>query len=188
MIAGWIDKDGRMVGYRFPFLNGLAVLSGLINREDAKELMQFTVNSIKETGFSHYDFGVPITLDPIEPFDYTYMGLGYPDPKLPDKNWQKFLNGGVMQSGQGWYLLGLVRAGLKDEAKKLLDIMLPNQRDGKFQNGIINQYPKGAEVKTWTGETCGYEGYLVHDYYYLLAAACMDDTVCKKIFRPVWED
>jgi hypothetical protein len=64
--------------------------------------------------------------------------------------------------------------------------MLETQKKGGFQNGIINQYPKGAEWKTWDGEPGGYEGFLNDNYYYLIAAPLLDDGVYRRLFAPTF--
>ena len=84
-------------------------------------------------------------------------------------------------------LHGLIRAGFKDEADRILTAMLITQRLQGFQNGIIDKYLGGAEWKTWNGEPCGYEGYLNDNYYYLLTAAIINEDNYRKLFRPTWK-
>ncbi len=187
MIAGWVDADGRMAPYRFPNVTGLAVACGVISGKRAYEVMANTIHAIRETGFSNFKYGgVPLTLDPIEPFDYLFRGFGYPDPKLPDKNWQVYQNGGISPTQSAYYLQGLIGAGFKNEAEEILSAMLKTQKTGGFQNGIINEYPKGAEWKTWEGKPGGYEGFLNDNYYYLIAAPLMDDAVYRRLFAPTF--
>lgn len=186
LLSPWIDAKGRKVNYRFPNVNGLAVSLGVVTGEQARLLMGRAMQDIKNSGFTRYDLGVPLTIDPIDPLDYLEKGFGYPDPKLPDKNWQKYQNGGISPTQTAYYLHGLIRAGFKDEADRILTAMLMTQRLQGFQNGIIDKYLAGAEWKTWSGEPCGYEGYLNDNYYYLLTAAIINEDNYRKLFRPTW--
>jgi hypothetical protein len=149
--------------YRFPGVNGLAVSVGLIDSTDARQIMQQIADDLTAVGFRRYDLGVPVTLDPIEPFDYLApAGLGYPDPSLPNRNWRNYENGGITPTQTAYYLNfnGLIRANLSGEAKRILQAMLRTQAAEGFQNGIVNEYPKGVDWRTWEGAPCGYEGYL----------------------------
>ena len=188
MIAGWVDINGRKAPYRFPNIGGLSIACGVVSGKQAYEVMANTIRAIEESGFRNFKYGgVPLTLDPIEQFDYLVNGFGYPNPKLPDKNWQVYQNGGISPTQSAYYLIGLIRAGFKNEAEKILREMLETQKTGGFQNGIINQYPKGTEWKTWEGKPGGYEGFLNDNYYYLIAGPLMDDAARGKLFAPVSE-
>lgn len=187
VLAGWVDANGRKVHYRFPGVNGLAVAVGLLDEEKAAQIMKNMIQNFHNASFLSYQYGVPATLDPIEPFDYLKNGYGYPDPDLPNKNWQVYQNGGISATQTAFYLQGLIRAGYKDEASRILGKMLETQNAGDFQNGIINQYPKGAEWKMWDGEPGGYEGYFACDFYYLISAPLLDGEVYRKLFRPTFK-
>lgn len=188
MLAGWVDAAGRRAPYRFPGVNGLAVSVGLVPPVYAKSIMRQIMDDLVAAGFRRYDLGVPLTLDPIEPFDYLAPGgLGYPDPGIPDRNWQKYENGGVTPTQTAYYLQGLVRAGLHDEARRILEAMLETQTRIGFQNGIVNEYPLGVDWRTWEGEPSGYEGYLNDNYYYLLTASLLDPFTYWSVFRPTMQ-
>ena len=63
--------------------------------------------------------------------------------------------------------------------------MLERQQAGLFQNGVVNEYPKGMDWVTWEGKPCGYEGYLADVYFFLMAAVLREPAMQARYFRPM---
>jgi len=78
-----------------------------------------------------------------------------------------------------------VTAWRAKEADDVLNAMLGRQQAGLFQNGVVNQYPKGGEWTTWDGKPCGYEGYLANVYFFLMAAVLREPALRARYFRPM---
>ena len=83
------------------------------------------------------------------------------------------------------FLLANYRVGRTEEADRVLRAMLERQQKGLFQNGIVNQNPKGLEWATWDGKPCGYEGYLADAYFFLVAALVRESALQARYFRPL---
>ena len=56
---------------------------------------------------------------------------------------------------------------------------------GAFQNGVVDQYPRGTEFFDWQGNTCGYEGHLTYSFSFLQAVLLREPQLRQRLFRPV---
>ena len=199
LIASWISLDGEVHDYAYTPINGMAVAYGLVPSENAKDVMLKALDLMKKIGFDSFHLGVPLNLIPVHPSDRIQPAL---NPDGEDTGWGllniisggedgsadmgKRIYNGSTSSAQTWhFLLGLQRAGLTDEADKILNAMIETAYGGGFQNGIVNIGYAGAEHLNWDGTTCGYEGYLAEMWVFLTAAFTKNPDSMKKMLGPV---
>jgi hypothetical protein len=83
------------------------------------------------------------------------------------------------------FLIASYRMGRAEEADRVLRAMLTRQQAGLFQNGVVNQYPRGLDWTTWKGKPSGYEGYLADVYFFLMAAILREPAMQARYFRPM---
>ena len=82
---------------------------------------------------------------------------------------------------------------MKDQADRILSAMLKRQvggafeNGGGFQNGVVDEYPYGAEFYDWNGHTTGYEGHLIYSFSFLQAVFYRNDSLRQKALHPLWE-
>ena len=63
--------------------------------------------------------------------------------------------------------------------------MLSRQAQGGFQNGAVNEYPKGIDWTTWDGKPAGYEGYLSDSFRFLQAVLLREPEARARLYRPL---
>jgi hypothetical protein len=192
-IAEWKSEDGVLHDHASPVVNGLAVGYGLVNREQGRKIVDKLWAKMRSAGFSRFDLGIPSCLDPIPPADYMQAnpfrggdgGFGVATTPNGKDTFQQYQNGGISAGMGAHFLLANYRVGRAEEADRVLRAMLDRQQKGLFQNGIVNQNPKGLEWATWEGKPCGYEGYLADVYFFLMAALVREPAMLARYFRPL---
>jgi hypothetical protein len=158
LIAGWKSADGKLHDYYFTFVNGAAIIYGLIPPDKANQIMDRLLAKMKQVGYSRFQYGLPGVLIPVRPEDYVW---GTRDP------FQVYQNGGASGSFAYFTLEALYRLGRRAEGDTILFPMLKGYEDGGFQGFGPNG--KSYDWKSWDGAPHGYEGLLVDNYQALLA-------------------
>jgi len=158
LIAGWKSADGKLHDYYFTFVNGAAIIYGLIPPEKANQIMDRLLAKMKEVGYSYFQYGLPGVLIPVRPEDYVW---GTRDP------FQVYQNGGASGSFAYFTLEALYQLGRRAEGDAILFPMLKGYEDGGFQG--FGPHGKSYDWKSWDGAPHGYEGLLVDNYQALLA-------------------
>jgi hypothetical protein len=158
LLAGWKSADGKLHDYYFTFVNGAAIIYGLVPRDKANQIMDRLLAKMKEVGYTCFQYGLPGVLIPVRPEDYVW---GTRDP------FQVYQNGGASGSFAYFTLEALYQLGRRADGDAILFPMLKAYEDGGFQGFGPNG--KSYDWKSWDGAPHGYEGLLVDNYQALLA-------------------
>lgn len=164
-IMQWVDVNGQQYGFRSRIHLGAAIALDLVPNELAKPLLLDYLDRLAASGFTAYEYGLPLYLDPIPAVCHNnWKGKGVE----PDGSDQV----GVYQNGsythhQCYYLLqALYKAGLRKEANELFMKLAPLARNGGLSGGLHS----GIDWRKRDGSPSGYEGLLAEQYHFLLAA------------------
>ena len=161
-LGWWRSRDGALHDIYSDVPTSIAIIHGLISKEQGKEMLLRYWKALEATGFNRFDLGVPITLRPVPRQEMEHY-----------TEFQQFLNGGCCVNNASFTLDALYATGMTEEADMILDAMLKRQKEGVFpngggfQNGFVDNMGYGAEVFDWKGEPAGYEGHLVYSWAFL---------------------
>lgn len=163
ILAGWRSADGQLHDYWFVWLNSLAIHFGLVPPERAHAIMDRLLAKMRAVGYTRFDLGLPGNLVVVPQADCTAT-----DPRWGGAGaFQVYENGGATACYAYYTLAALYDLGRHEEADAILFPMLESFERGSFAgvgtNGMTNDW------KTWDGTPWGYEGFLVDNYYALLA-------------------
>ncbi len=162
ILAGWKSRDGELHDYWFTFINGQAIVLGLVPDELAHKIMDRIQAKFKEVGYTRFDLGLPWQLVPVPKYDYlprATIAQGGSVKEDGSDGFQNFVNGAAHAQSY-MFIQALYQLGRREEAEKLLWPMMATHAAGGFQNGIGN----GGELTRWDGKPSGYEGFLSHCY------------------------
>jgi hypothetical protein len=179
VLAGWKSADGQLHDYYFLFVNGIAIHYGLVPREQANAIMDRLLAKMKEVGYTRFDLGLPGNLIPIARKDYVHLDRRWGGGQREDNSdgFQIYENGGATGCFAYFTLAALYDLGRRDDADRILFAMLDAYEKGSFQgrgaNGMSNDW------KAWDGTPWGYEGFLVDNYYALLAVLVREGQLDK---------
>lgn len=169
VVAGWRSSDGHLHDYFFPFVNGIAVRYGLIDGEQARQAMNRILAKMQSVGFTNFSLGLPGNLVPIRRADYVDDDPRYGASKRADGSdgFQIYENGGASACFAYFTLGALYHLGEREQADHILFPMLKGFARGEFSG----RAPDGLtyDWRDWHGGAHGYEGFLVDNYYALLA-------------------
>jgi hypothetical protein len=169
VLAGWRSADGQLHDYYFLFVNGIAIHYGLVPQEKANPIMDRLLEKMKAVGYTRFDLGLPGNLVVVPRKDYVHLDRRWGGGQKEDNSdgFQIYENGGATACFAYFTLAALYDLGRRAEADRLLFPMLGAFAKGAFQgqaaNGMSNDW------KAWDGTPWGYEGFLVDNYYALLA-------------------
>ena len=169
VLAGWKSADGELHDYYFTFVNGLAILYGLVPPDKANGIMDRLLAKMKEVGYTHFEYGLPGNLIPVRHGDYVHHDKRWGGGEKEDGSdgFQIYENGGATACMAYYTVAALYRLGRRQEADAIMFPMLRGFEEGGFQgfgsNGMTNDW------KAWDGTPHGYEGLLVDGYQALLA-------------------
>ena len=138
---------------------------------------------MQEAGFSRFDLGIPSTLVPIRRGDYLLPdAAGCPKREDGSDTFGFYMNGGISAGQALHFMMAHYVVGEGRVADRILRAMLARQSQGGFQNGVVNEYPKGIDWTTWDGKPCGYEGYLSDTYRWLQAVLLRDPAFRERFY------
>jgi hypothetical protein len=170
VLAGWKSADGKLHDYYFLFINGMAVVYGLVTREQGNQIWDRLMAKMKEVGYDRFDLGLPGNLIPVRREDYVDHDIRFGGGTKADGSdgFQIYENGGATACMAYFTIQALRELGRHQEAESILFPMLKAFEDGKFQG----RAPNGLtyDWTDWEGNPHGYEGLLVDNYLVLLAA------------------
>ena len=169
VLAGWRSEDGKLHDYYFTFVNGMAIAFDLVTKKQGHEIMDAMFAKIDELGFKNFELGLPGNLISIPRADYTHHDPrwgGHTSDELND-GWQHYENGGTSGNYVYFTLSALYKLGRKSDAERILFPLLKAFEAGDFQGECENGMTR--DWRTWEGECWGYEGFLVDNYWGLLA-------------------
>jgi len=165
VIAGWRSRDGELHDYWFTFVNGIAIVYGLVPEELANQIIDRIQAKMREVGYDRFDLGLPGNLIPVVKNDYVDGVLGSPTEDDGSDSFGKFENGGASACFAYYYVQALYQLGRQEEGGRILWPMIESYANGSFQNGVGH----GGEWTRWDGTPSGYEGFLSDAYYAQLA-------------------
>lgn len=169
VVAGWRSSDGQLHNYYFTFVNGIAVRYGLIEGEQAQQAMDRILAKMDSVGYRNFALGLPGNLVPVRRADYVDNDPRFGGSKREDgsDSFQVYENGGATACFAYFTTAALYQLGEKDEGDKILMPMI----DAFAQQGFSGRAANGMtyDWKDWQGGAHGYEGFLVDNYYALLA-------------------
>jgi hypothetical protein len=169
ILAGWRSADGQLHDYGFLFVNSIAVLYGLVPGDRAAPLMDRLWSRIAQAGFTNFRLGLPGNLVSVARRDYAHKEPRYGGGVREDNadGFQVYCNGGATACFAYFTIAALDRVGMRDRADRVLYPILAafdaREFEGTGRNGMTNDWRK------WDGTAEGYEGFLVDNYYALLA-------------------
>ncbi len=165
-LAGWRSKDGKLHDYAFLFVNGIAIVYGLVPQSHRQRIMEKLEEKRMQIGYEFFHLGLPGNLMPIRREDYVLHVSG--SSKLADGSdgFQNYENGGATMSQAYFYLRALDMAGMPI-AEKIGNAILDAFEQGDTIGGIWG----GNDWRYLDGRYCGYEGLLSDQMYVLLAVA-----------------
>ena len=165
ILAGWKDANDTLHDYWFVFVNGIAIVNGLVPDDQANTIVDRIEAKMREVGYNRFDLGLPGNLVPIPKCDYGLGALGSPQKDDGTDTFGVFENGGATACYAYYYLQALYKLGRRAEADRILWPMMKTYAEGGFQSGV----GKGGEWRHWDGRPSGYEGFLSDAYLSQLA-------------------
>jgi hypothetical protein len=186
-LGWWRSADGNLHDYGSPFINGMAICFGLIDPNTGRDILRRLHAKMKDVGFTRFDLGVPTVLRPIRQEDYIQpSGNAAPHEQDGHDTFEYYMNGGITPAQVLEFIVAHYVVGLNDQGDMILKSMLDRQNGVGFQNGAVNEYPKGIDWTTWTGQPAGYEGYLADEYRFLMAVPLREAAIRAKFYRPMF--
>jgi hypothetical protein len=169
VLAGWRSADGKLHDYYFTFVNGIAVLYGLVPPDRAAGIMDRLWDEMSKVGYTDFRLGLPGNLIPILRKDYAHLNPRYGGGIREDNTdgFQIYQNGGASASFAYFTIAAFDHVGQHERASRILLPILGAFDERAFEgvgsNGLTNDWRK------WDGTAEGYEGFLTDNYYALLA-------------------
>jgi hypothetical protein len=174
VLAGWRSADGQLHDYHFLFVNGIAIHYGLVPEDKANAIMDRLLAKMRAVGYTRFDLGLPGNLVSVARKDYAHRDPRFGGGRREDNadGFQIYENGGATGCFAYFTLAALYDLGRREEADRMLMPMLEAFEHGRFEgtgaNGMSNDW------RAWDGAAWGYEGFLVDNYYVLLAVLARD--------------
>jgi hypothetical protein len=169
VLAGWRSEDGQLHDYWFLWVNGAAVVYGLVPQQLGNAIFDRLLAKMNEVGYTNFEHGLPGNLIPIRREDWEDLNPNAGAPKKADgsDSFQIYENGGATAAFAYYTIAGLYKLGRVQDGDRILFPMLKSYNAGGFQG----RGPNGRtyDWQTWDGTPRGYEGLLV-DCFMTLAA------------------
>ena len=187
VLGGWRSADGQLHDFYFLWVNGIAIHYGLVPKPQANAIMDKLMLKMKQVGYTQFHMGLPGNLITVALPDYVHKD---PDGHhgggvRPDNadGFQNYENGGATGCFAFFTLAALYDLGRKGEADSILFPMLSEYDKGGFEGrGALG---RSNDWRRWDGTPMGYEGFLVDNYYTLLAVPLrQSETPWRTVFRP----
>ncbi len=165
-LGGWRSQDGQLHDYAFLFINGMAVVYGLVPEAAVSPMMQALEKQRAASGFEYFSLGLPGNLIPVRREDYAEFVLGAPLAADGSDSYEFYENGGATMSQAYPYVRALGMAHMP-VAERVGEEILRAFEAGEVFGGV----GAGIDWRTWSGVANGYEGMLADQFYVLLAVA-----------------
>ncbi|MGD0911517.1 MAG: hypothetical protein ABR928_06455 [Terracidiphilus sp.] len=187
ILGGWRSADGQLHDYYFLWVNGIAIHYGLVERQLANAIMDKLLAKMNEVGYHNFSLGLPGNLVSIALKDCANMPgeLQFGSGSRSDNSdgFQIYENGAATGSFAFFTLAALYDLGRNAQADEILFPMLGAYGKCEFEGTDAKGH--SADWRRWDGTFTGYEGYLVDNYYALLAVLLrQDQTRWRNDFRP----
>ncbi len=177
ILAGWRSADGQLHDYYFLWVNGIAIHYGLVELPQANAIMDKLIGKMKEVGYHNFSMGLPGNLVSVAPEDCIVKSARWGCGSQSDNSdgFQNYENGGATGSFAFFTLAALYDLGRKAEADEILFPMLDAYGKCGFEGTDSLGY--SGDWKRWDGTFKGLEGYLVDNYYTMLAVPLRQATI-----------
>jgi hypothetical protein len=174
VLAGWRSQDGKLHDYYFPWVNGAAVVYGLVPAELGNSIFDHLLAKMNEVGYTNFKLGLPGNLIPIRREDYVDLDPRFGGPRKADGSdgFQVYENGGATASFSYYTIAALYKLGRVQDGDRILTPMLESFKTGGFEGRGPNG--KTYDWKAWDGTPNGYEGFLSDNF--MVLAAVMERT------------
>jgi len=163
--------DGALHEYYFLHVNGIAIHYGLVPADKGNAIMDALLAKMKAVGYTQFHMGLPGNLITVALKDYVHRDPdGHHGGGVREDNadgFQKYENGGATGCFAYFTLAALYDLGRRAEADAILLPMLQEYDRGGFEGRGANG--RSNDWRMWDGTPMGYEGFLVDNYYTLLA-------------------
>jgi hypothetical protein len=169
VLAGWRSQDGQLHDYWFPWVNGAAIVYGLVPEKLGNAIYDRLLKKMKEVGYTNFELGLPGNLIPIRREDYAGRSPRWGAPQKEDGSdgFQIYENGGATASFAYYTIAALYKLGRVQDGNSILFPMLSGFKKGGFEG----RGPNGRtyDWKAWDGTPNGYEGFLADSFMSLAA-------------------
>ena len=162
-------RDGQLHDYYFLFVNGIAICYDLVPRPMANAIMDRLLAKMREVGYARFDLGLPGNLVCVPRKDYVHLDRRWGGGEREDNSdgFQIYENGGASACFAYFTLAALCKLDRRQEADRILFPLLEALERGGFSGRAASGMT--YDWKAWDGTPWGYEGFLVDNYYVLLA-------------------
>jgi len=169
VLAGWRSADDQLHDYYFLYVNSIAILYGLVPDDKATDIMNRLWDKMGQVGFSKFELGLPGNLLPVARKDYAHKNPRYGGGKLEDNSdgFQIYENGGATACFSYFTIAAFNKVGQHERADQILFPILHAFDTRDFEGTNANKMSN--DWRKWDGTPTGYEGFLVDNYYTLLA-------------------
>ena len=143
VLAGWRSADGKLHDYYFLFVNGVAIVYGLVPPDKANRIMDRLLAKMKEVGYTHFEYGLPGNLVPVRREDYAHHILSSGGGVKEDGSdgFQIYQNGGATASFAYFTLQALYQLGRREEADAILFPLLAGFEKGGSRDSAPTARP-----------------------------------------------
>ena len=126
-------------------------------------------DKMAEVGFTRFRMGLPGNLVPVPRRDYAHKEPRWGGGVREDNadGFQIYENGGATACFSYFTIAAFNRVGQRDRADRILFPILDAFENREFEGTGANQ--RTNDWRKWDGTAEGYEGFLVDNYYALLA-------------------
>jgi hypothetical protein len=166
-IAIWLDRHGDRHDFDCFAHLGAAIVCGFVPADLARDLLREYLGRIEKSGFSQFQYGLPIVLEPI-PAIYHQDWFGKGVEQDGSDAFGIYQNGSIVHFHLFYLLQALYQTGLRHEADDLFVKLIPRVRQGG--PGISGPLHSGLDWRRPDGTAAGYEGLLAEQHHFMLAA------------------
>jgi hypothetical protein len=163
----WVDRRGERHGFDSFAHLGAAIVCGFAPSRLAQSLLREYLERVKKSGFSQYQYGLPIMLESI-PSVYHNDWFGKGVEQDGRDGFGIYQNGSICHFQLYYLFQALYQSGLRREANALWRKITPRLRQGA--QGISGGLHSGIDWRREDGTASGYEGLLAEQHHFLLAA------------------
>jgi hypothetical protein len=169
VLAGWRSADGQLHDYFFTFVNSAAVLYGLVPEDKAAGIMDRLWDRMVQAGYTRFRMGLPGNLVSVARRDYAHKEPRWGGGAREDNadGFQIYENGGATACFSYFTIAAFDRVGQRSRSDRILFPMLEAFENREFEGVGADQ--RTNDWRKWDGTAEGYEGFLVDNYYTLLA-------------------
>jgi hypothetical protein len=171
ILAGWRSEDGKLHDYYFPWVNGAAVVYGLVPEKVGNSIFDHLLAKMSEVGYTNFEHGIPGNLIPILREDYAdlHHSAGGPSKEDGSDGFQIYENGSATGAFAYYTIAALYRLGRIQDGDRILFPMLKSYKNGAFEGRGSNG--KTYDWQAWDGTPSGYEGFLADCFMTLAVVA-----------------